>query len=80
LPEWATFGCPTRTGRNWSKDEIWEAVERGPHRSATLPDHIEHFAAEIKEKLLTKQARVVAWDNIAPTIKGIPHRCYSAQI
>ena len=27
LREWATFGCPTRTGRNWSKDEMWEAVE-----------------------------------------------------
>ena len=64
LREWATFGCPTRTGRNWSKEEMWEAVERGRHRSATSPDAIEHFAAEIKEKLRTKQARVVAWDDI----------------
>ena len=64
LREWATLGCPTRTGRNWSKDEIWEAVERGPHRSATLPEAIKHFAAEIKEKIRTKQARVVAWDDL----------------
>ena len=83
LREWATFGCPTRTGRNWSKDEIWEAVERGPHRSAMSPDAIEHFAAEIKEKLRTKQARVVAWDDIKddppPQLKvspiaAIPHK------
>jgi hypothetical protein len=50
LRDWAMLGCPTRTGRNWCKDEIWEAVERGPHRSATSPEAIEHFAAEIKEK------------------------------
>jgi hypothetical protein len=31
LSEWATFGCPARTGRNWTKEEMWEAVERGPH-------------------------------------------------
>ncbi len=31
LHDWATLGCPTRTGRNWTKEEIWEAVERGPH-------------------------------------------------
>jgi hypothetical protein len=75
--------CPTRTGRNWSKDEIWEAVERGPHRSATSPEAIEHFAAEIKEKIRTKQARVVAWDDIKdnppPQLKvspiaAIPHK------
>ena len=34
LKEWATFGCPTRTGTPWSKDEMWEAVTRGPHSSA----------------------------------------------
>jgi hypothetical protein len=64
LRDWATFGCPTRTGRNWTKDEMWEAVERGPHRSATTPEAIKHFAKEIKEKLRTNQARLVPWDDI----------------
>ncbi len=31
LKEWAQLGCPIRTGRPWTKEEIWEAVERGPH-------------------------------------------------
>ncbi len=51
LRDWATFGCPTRTGRNWSKEEIREAVERDPHRSATSPEALDHFANEIKEKI-----------------------------
>ena len=83
LRKWATFGCPTRTGRNWTNDEIWEAVEQGPHRSATSPEAIEHFAVEIQEKRQTKQARLVAWgdikDNPPPQLKispiaAIPHK------
>ena len=34
LKEWATFGCPTQTGKPWSNEEMWEAVARGPHSSA----------------------------------------------
>jgi hypothetical protein len=51
LRNWTTFGCPTQTGCNWTKDEMWEAVERGPNQSATTPKAIKHFASEIKEKL-----------------------------
>ena len=46
LREWATLGCPTRMGRDWTKSEMWEAVERGPHRSAMSPDALEHFAGK----------------------------------
>ncbi len=83
LRKWATFGCPTRTGRNWTKDEMWEAVERGPHRSATTPEVIKHFTKEIKEKNHTNQARLVTWDaikdNPPPQLKispiaAIPHK------
>ncbi len=83
LRDWATFGCPTRTELNWTKDEMWEAVERGPHRSATTPEAIEHFTKEIKEKLRTNQARLVPWDDIKdnppPQLKispiaAIPHK------
>ena len=38
LSKWAQMGCPTRTGRQWTKAEIWEAVERGPHHSALSPE------------------------------------------
>jgi hypothetical protein len=84
LREWATFGCPTRTGRNWTREEMWEAVERGPHRSATTPEALTHFAEEIKEKLCTNQARLVLWDDIViqPTraTKTLTDRCHSTQI
>jgi hypothetical protein len=65
LREWATLGCPTRTGCNWSKSKMWEAVEREPHRSATSPEALTHFNEEIKEKLRTHQARLVPWRGLA---------------
>ena len=34
LSEWSQPGCPTKTGRPWSKEEMWEAVARGPHQSS----------------------------------------------
>jgi hypothetical protein len=83
LWDWAMFGCPTRTGRQWTKEEMWEAVERGPHRLAESPEALEHFAEETKEKLRTKQARLIAWDDIKdnppPQLKispiaAIPHK------
>jgi hypothetical protein len=39
-------------------------VARGPHWSALLPEALAHFAAEAAEKVRTKQARIVAWDDI----------------
>jgi len=83
LREWATFGCPTQTGRNWTREEMWEAVERGPHRSATTPEALTHFAEEIKEKLRKNQARIVPWEDIKDDppaqlkispIAAIPHK------
>ncbi len=83
LREWSTLGCPTRTGRHWTKGEIWAAVERGPHRSATSPEALKHFEEEIKEKLHKNQARLVAWDTIKDNppaqlkispIAAIPHK------
>jgi hypothetical protein len=64
LKDWATFGCPTKTGKPWSKSEICEAIERGPHCSALSPDVIVHFAAEADKKVQTNQARLVLWDII----------------
>ena len=34
LLQYATKGCPTKTGKNWSKEEMTAAVECGPHSSA----------------------------------------------
>ena len=86
LSEWAQMGCPTRTGRQWTKAEIWEAVERGPHRSALSPKALQHFADEVKEKVAIGQCRTVAWDSIKDNppsqlkispIAAIPHKSRS---
>jgi len=83
LMEWAQFGCPTKTGQPWTKEEIWYAVERGPHQSAHSEDAIKNFAVEAAEKVRTKQARIVDWDSIKDNppkeikilpIAAIPHR------
>ena len=64
LTEWETLGCPTRTGTPWNMDKIWDAVARGPHQSVLSPEALAHFAEEAAEKVRTKQARIVLWDDI----------------
>ena len=56
LNKWAQLGCPTKTGCPWTKEQMWEAVEQGPHCSALTPDAIAHFAAAVAKKVRTNQA------------------------
>jgi hypothetical protein len=76
LEEYAQNGCPTQTGKPWSKMEMWKAVVRGPHKSATLPEVIEHFCLEAIAKVNAAQAILVKWDNIKnnppPQLKILP--------
>jgi hypothetical protein len=83
LREWATYGCPTRTGKPWTRAEMQAAIERGPHRSALSDEAIAHFKAEVEEKVRIGQAKLVAWDAIKddppPELKispiaAIPHK------
>ncbi len=62
---------------------MWEAVARGPHRSALSPKAIAHFKAEATEKVRTKQAQLVQWEDIKDNppkelkispIAAIPHK------
>jgi hypothetical protein len=83
LNEWATYGCPTRTGTPWTQEQMKAAVDRGPHRSALTDDVIAHFRAEVDKKVKSGQAKLVAWDfikdnppvelKISP-IAAIPHK------
>jgi hypothetical protein len=83
LKEWATYGCPMRTGHSWSKDNMQEAINRGPHQSALAEEAIAHFKAEVDKKVKMGQAKVVAWDSIKDDppenlkispIAAIPHK------
>ncbi len=64
LTEWSKMGCPTRTGNPWTKVEMWEAIERGPHKSSLSPAAIAYFAEESAEKVRVGQAKLVLWDDI----------------
>jgi hypothetical protein len=79
----AQFGCPTKTGKPWTRADINEAIKQGPHQPALSPEAIQHLAEEIKEKIRTNQARVIEWDTIKDNpppglkispIAAIPHK------
>ena len=83
LADWEKFGCPTHTGRDWTREEIQAAIDRGPHKSALEPDAIAHFAEEVADKVAKGQARVVLWDDITHNhprqlkvspVAAIPHK------
>jgi hypothetical protein len=50
---------PQKFGYPWSKEEIWEAVERGPHKSSLSPEAIARFEAESIAKVEAGQATIV---------------------
>jgi hypothetical protein len=83
LKEWATYGCPTRTGHPWLKDDMQEVIDRGPHRLALAEEAIAHFKAEVDKKFKMRQAKVAAWDSIKDdppenlkisSITAVPHK------
>ncbi len=70
LAEWVQLGCPTQTGRPWSKLEMWKAINRGPHRSSLSPKAIAHFKDESKEKVAAGQRD----SSSGITLKMTPHQ------
>jgi hypothetical protein len=76
LQEYATYGCPAKTGKEWTKAEIWKAVKRGPHILALSVDALEHFKEEARAKVATGQATIIDWDTIKhnppPQMKVLP--------
>ncbi len=83
LETWSKLGCPTMMGKPWTIQQMTEAIHRGPHVSATTPEAMAHFAAEIVKKVAAGQARTVLWDDIKhsppPQLKispiaAIPHK------
>ncbi len=88
LKEYATYGCPAKTGKPWTKAEIWEAVERGPHTLAMSVKALKHFKQEAAKKVAMGQATIVKWDEIKdnpPTqmkvspIAATPHKSKTFQ-
>ncbi len=83
LADWEQFGCPTRTGRDWTLNKIQAAINRGPHKSALEPNAIAHFAEEVADKVAKGQAQVFLWDDVktdhprhlkVSPVAAIPHK------
>jgi hypothetical protein len=51
LLEYATGGCPTNTGSPWTKQQMQEAIDRGPHVSALDPEAIVQMEEEVADKV-----------------------------
>jgi hypothetical protein len=64
LLQYAMQGCPVNTGKDWTIAQMEEAIRRGPHALALLPAAMEQLARELEDKIKSKQARVLAWDDI----------------
>ena len=83
IKSYATQGCPTDCGPDWSKDHIIAAIEKGPHASALKPDALKALHDETWDKVKNGYAKVVRFgdimDNIPPKLKispvaMIPHK------
>ena len=75
LTDWERFGCPTKTGRDWTLAEIQAAIDCGPHKSALEPDAIKHFADEVTDKVAKGQVRVIFSGTISRTTAPTNSRC-----
>ena len=52
LLEYATFGCPANTGKDWTLEEMQAAIDIGPHKSAMDPKAMEQLQEEVAQKEL----------------------------
>ena len=64
LMDYAENGCPVRSGRDWTAEEIAAAVEQGPHKSALEEDTVAQLHEEVTEKVQSKQARLCPWSDV----------------
>ena len=83
LLQYSMKGCPVKTGKPWSLEEISAAIERGPHASALEPEAMKALHEEVEAKVTKEQVRVVEWDKIkynhpeqlkVSPIEMIPHK------
>ena len=64
LLEYATKGCPTKTEKPETEEEMQAAVIHGSHESTMETTPIEQLKTEIIEKVSKGGAQFMLWDNI----------------
>lgn len=76
LLQYATRGCPVQPGKPWTVEKMQAAINRGPHKSALVPDAIDQLQSKVKEKVAVGQAQIVKRstikDNPPPQLKISP--------
>ena len=86
LQHFADKGCPVDAGPNWSREQILQALKRGPHQSAFEDGAVAFLHEETREKAANNYARVVRWgdikDNLPTNFKlspvaMVPHKSKS---
>jgi hypothetical protein len=63
LLQYATNGCPTRTGKDWILDEM-ETMAKGSHPSTLNVEAAVWLQWEMLEEVAKGQARIVTWEEI----------------
>ena len=83
LHEYSNNGCPVTCNKNWSKEEIVAALQRGPHLSAHDPLARQCLHDETNDKIEQGYAKVIRWSTIKNNIPAslkispvamIPHK------
>ena len=48
LLKYTMNGCPTKTGKSWTQEEVTVVIKWGPHVSALVPEAIQILNDEVK--------------------------------
>ena len=76
---YATKGCPVECGKNWSKNQIIQAILHGPHKSAQSKAAMDALHEETKIKVAHNFAKIVKFKdikhNLPPNLKISPVAC-----
>ena len=62
--QYAMEGCPTKTGKHWTVQEMVDAIQNGPHASAMDSEAMAKLTAEVEQKVKNDQSKLVLWDDI----------------
>jgi len=62
--QYMTDGCPIQCDKPWTHEHLEEAIQQGPHISATTPEAAAFLHKEAHEKVKLGHAHIIHWDEI----------------
>ena len=64
LQECTAEGVHVDCGEDWTREQIYAAIKKGPHQSARTPEAIQLFKEDIDYQVKAGFARIVDWNTI----------------